>query len=210
MFRFKSIISFLLMFVVIFSLFACNGTNSGKDEWDSDKVYTIQYADAEGSYTIEVGIGELYSLDSIPSKTGYEFLGLFDAESGGTQYVSALGTSLAAFTDGKNIVLYPQFKAKEYTLVLDYQGAAVTGVRSLKVEYGSEILNLPINLTMENKYFVGWFTAPNKGGEQIFDEYGATPMKNVVIDEIFDITDETRAITLYAGFKGEEFTVTLW
>ena len=210
MFRFKSIISFLLIFAVIFSLFGCGGGDNESSATDTKTVYVIQYADDTGTHTINVKNGELYSLESLPSKTGYEFLGLFDAESGGTQYVSASGTSLAAFTDGKNIVLYPQFKAKEYTLVLDYQGAAVTGVRSMQVSYNSLINNLPSNLTLENKNFVGWYTAPNKGGEQVFDEYGAIPMKNIVNDEIFEITDSTKTLYLYAGFKGEEFTVTFY
>ena len=209
MVRFKTIISFLLILAVSFSLFACGGA-SGNDEWDSDKEYTIQYNDDDGLHTISVKNGELYSMTSIPSKTGYEFLGLFDAEVGGTQYVNASGSALSVFTDGKNIVLYPQFKAKEYTLVLDYQGAAVTGVRSMQVEYDSTVNNLPMNLTMENKNFVGWFTEPNKGGEQVFDEYGAIPMKNIVNDEIFEITDSTKTLYLYAGFKGEEFTVTFY
>ena len=210
MVRFKTVISFLLMVAIMLSLVGCDNTNNGKDDWDSDKAYTIQYADDDGSHTISVKSGELYSMTGIPTKTGYEFLGLFDAEVGGTQYVSASGSALAAFTDGKNIVLYPQFKAKEYTLVLDYQGAAITGIRSMRVEYGATINNLPMNLTMENKNFVGWFTAPERQGNQVADEYGAIPMQNIVNDEIFDITADTKSIYLYAGFKGEEFIVTFY
>ena len=207
---FKILLSLALATVFTFSLVACSGTNSGKDEWDSDKEYTIQYADDDGSHTISVKNGELYSLTGIPTKTGYEFLGLFDAEVGGTQYVSASGTSLAAFTDGKNIVLFPQFKAKEYTLVLDYQGAAVTGVRSMQVSYNSLINNLPSNLTLENKNFVGWFTAPEKQGNQVADQYGSIPAKNIVNENIFDFSDPNGYIYLYAGFKGEEFNVTFY
>ena len=106
MFRFKSIISFLLIFAVIFSLFGCGGGDNESSATDTETVYVIQYADDTGTHTINVKNGELYSLESLPSKTGYEFLGLFDAEVGGTQYVSATGTAVAAFTDNKNIVLY--------------------------------------------------------------------------------------------------------
>ena len=62
-------------------------------------------------------------------------MGLYDAEVGGTQYVSASGASLSPFNDGKNMVLFPQFKAKDYTVILDYQGAPVTGSRQLTASY---------------------------------------------------------------------------
>lgn len=117
---------------------------------------------------------------------------------------------MAAFSDNKNIVLYPQFRAKEFTLILDYQGAAVTGSRSMKVAYNSEISELPLNLTLENKNFVGWYTQPNKQGIQVSDQYGVIPLKNIVNESIFDLSDPQGGIYLYAGFKNEEFTVSFY
>lgn len=207
----KKIHKFLVVFLactMMFSLCACGG--NGNDSTPQVQTYTIQYTDNTGIHSIEVQSGKLYSISSIPEKSGYEFMGLYDAETGGTQYVNSGGSSVAAFTDNQNIVLYPQFKAKEYTLVLDYQGAAVTGSRSLTVGYNSLINDLPMNLTMENKNFVGWYTQPDKQGTQVADQYGAIPSKNIVDESIFDLSDPKGYIYLYAGFKGEEFTVTFY
>ena len=197
----------ILSIVLAFSLGAC----AEKTLQTTDpQTYTIQYADETGIHSISVQSGSLYSISPIPEKHGYEFLGLFDAETGGTQYVNSGGSSLAAFSDNKNIVLYPQFKAKEYTLILDYQGAEVTGSRSLQVEYNSLINELPLNLTLENKNFTGWYTEPNRGGTQVADRDGVIPAKNIVDESIFDLSDPKGYIYLYAGFKGQEYAVTFY
>ncbi|MBE7089198.1 MAG: hypothetical protein E7362_00130 [Clostridiales bacterium] len=127
------------------------GCNNDGGDLDEETEYAIQYADDEGLHTITVKDGDLYSMQSIPTRVGYNFKGLFDAEEGGVQYVSAQGSSLSAFTDKKNLVLYPQFQAKEYTLILDFCGAEVLGSRSMKVTYGSELPMLQTNLTLENR-----------------------------------------------------------
>ncbi len=175
----------------------------GKEE---DKEYTIQYTDDAGPHTLTVSGGMPYSLDVVPAKPGYEFLGLFDAEVGGTQYVSASGSSLAPFTDKKNLVLFPQFKAKDYTVILDYQGAPVTGVRQLTVSYGASLPELPKNLTGEHREFLGWFTQPQCGGIQVADQYGLIPLVSVLTEQNFDLSGTS--VTLYAGFEPEKHTVT--
>lgn len=170
------------------------------------KEYTIQYTDDSGTHTITVTDGMPYSLDVVPEKTGYDFLGLYDAEVGGTQYVSASGSSLAPFTDKKNMVLFPQYKAKDYTVILDYQGAAVTGSRKITVAYGSSLPELPKNLTGDHKEFAGWYTEAECGGTQIADQYGLIPLVSVLNEQNFDLS--TSSITLYAGFEMEKHTVT--
>lgn len=199
-----TVLTILMTCVMFFA--GCNNTPVDT----TPKEYTIQYTDDSGIHSIEVQSGKLYSISAIPEKNGYEFMGLYDAEVGGTQYVNAGGSAVAAFTDNKNIVLYPQFRAKEFTLILDYQGAAVTGSRSMKVSYNSEISELPLNLTLENKNFVGWYTEPNRKGNQIADQYGVLPENRKVTEKLFDLSDPDGNIKLYAGFKGEEFTVTFY
>lgn len=171
-------------------------------------VYTIQYADDEGAHTISVKDGELYSLESIPEREGYIFTGLFDAETGGTQYVSESGIALAPFTDKRSLVLYPQFRPEEYTLVLDYQGAAVTGERSLTVLYGEPLPDLPLGLTAENKTFEGWYTRAACGGAQVADAYGVLPALPAVGSGILS-PDADGNIFLYAGFSAAVYAVTL-
>ena len=172
--------------------------------------YVIQYTDDTGTYVIDVKPGEPYSMSAIPTREGYDFLGLFDAEVGGTQYVNSQGASLAPFTDNKNLVLFPQFKAKEYRLVLNYQGAPVTGEREIVVSFGSRIQALPMDLTLENKTFMGWWTEPDRKGLQVADEYGVLPEASLISSRNFDLTDPDGFIRLYAGFRGEMHSVTFY
>ncbi len=192
-----------LVALALISLCACNDGEGSTEP----STYTIQYADDAGLHTIDVTSGQLYSIDSIPTRNGYEFMGLYDSEQGGTQYVNASGSALAVFTDNRSLVLYPQFRAKQFTLILDYQGADVTGSRSITVDYDSNISNLPTNLMMENKTFSGWFTSPDKKGTQIADCFGVLPQKSKVTESNFDLSDPDGYIYLYAGFTGEMHTV---
>lgn len=200
----------LCMVITISGLVACTDESGYATENASNKSYVIQYTDDTGTYTIDVKQGSPYSMEVVPTREGYEFLGLFDAEVGGTQYVNSKGSSLSSFSDGKNLVLFPQFKAKEYTLALDYQGAAVTGEREVTVSYGSKIDSLPTNVTYENKKFMGWYTEPNRGGIQVADQYGVIPTNSIITPDIFDLTDPNGFIRLYAGFQGEMRTITLY
>lgn len=173
---------------------------------NTPKEYIIQYTDDVGVHTLNVTDGMPYSLDVVPIKKGYEFVGLFDAEVGGTQYVSSSGSSLAPYSDKKNLVLFPQYKALDYTVILDYQGAAVTGSRQFTVPYGSSIPELPKNLIVNHKEFAGWYTEENCGGVQVADQYGLIPLVSIVNEQNFDTGRSS--ITLYAGFKAEMHTIT--
>ncbi len=185
-------------------LFGCTACGGDKEP----KVYTIQYTDEQGTHQLEVTSGMPYSMEVIPEKTGYDFLGLFDAAEGGTQYVSAEGASLTPFKSKKNIVLFPQYSPKQYTVVLDYQGAAVTGSRELKATYGKALPELPKDLALENQKFCGWYTRENCSGVQIADEYGILPVVSVVNEKNFDISNKDGYLYLYAGFEMKTFTVT--
>ncbi|MBO5338531.1 MAG: InlB B-repeat-containing protein [Clostridia bacterium] len=201
-----SIIAVLIVFMVV--LASCGDKKNNNT--DTANKYSIQYADDTGTHVIDVGVGEVYSIESIPQKTGYIFKGLFDQEEGGTQYVSKTGTSIAPFKDNGSITLYPQFEPKEYKIILDYQGAPVTGIRELMVSYDTEIPSLPIDLAIQNKNFTGWYTEKDMGGTQIADEYGILPDKKLLKDDIFDITNKNGYIYLYAGFEYEKYNVTLY
>lgn len=191
--------------IILSSCFGGNGDTSS-----TPTEYTIQYTDDAGLHSLSVTSGSVYSLDVLPEKYGYEFLGLFDAKTGGTQYIDETGSSLSAFTDNKNMVLFPQFKAKEYTLILDYQGAAVTGSRSITVSYDSVISELPMNLSLENKEFMGWYTEPNCKGTQIADENGVFIENSKVTEKIFDLSNEEGYVYLYAGYEMNKYTVTFY
>lgn len=204
--RCKTAICFIMAAAV--SAAACfAGCSFGSDGGESTpKEYTVQYTDNAGTHRITVTDGMPYSIEAVPEKTGYEFTGLFDAETGGTQYVSASGASLKPFGNKKNIVLFPQFRAKEYNVILDYEGAEITGVRQVKATYGEALPELPNNLTLAHNTFTGWYTAENCGGVQVADRYGLVPLVSVVNENNFDLSRDN--LNLYAGFEVEKYTVT--
>ena len=204
-------IFFLLCITLLSSCSFLNTDGGGDSGAESsteapDKAYTIRYNDGKANQTITVHHGDVYSLSSIPEKAGHEFLGLFDAENGGTQYVNAKGNALSPFTDRQNLVLFPQFKALEFTVVLNFEGASVgSHNRSMVVAYGASIPPLPTNLSVENKSFTGWYTAAGRGGKQVADAEGNLPQQSILNEENFDLS--SAYVNLYAGFKGVEHTV---
>lgn len=212
--RFVGMIGVALATVMLCSVFlsGCGlfgGDNNNDDNNNTTPTeYTIQYTDDLGSHTLTVTDGAAYSLEAVPERLGYDFIGLFDAKVGGTQYVDETGQSLAPFTDKKNMVLFPQFAAKEYTIVLDYQGATVTGQRSVTVKYGEKLPELPKNLSKEHSVFAGWYTKANCGGIQVADNASLIPDKSTVNENLFDIEGAGEYLYLYAGFNVETFTVT--
>lgn len=202
--------SFVAICIAVFMLISSMTIFTGCDFSFGDtapKKYTIQYTDDDGTHQLTVTEGMPYSLDVIPSKNGYVFTGLYDAEVGGTQYISSSGSSLTPFSGTNNIVLFPQYKAKDYTVILDYQGAPVTGTRQVTVAYGSSLPELPKNLTWGHKEFVGWYTEAECGGKKIADEFGLLPLVSVLNEQNFDLSGIS--VTLYAGFEIEKHTVTL-
>ena len=212
----KKIVALALLVLLVCPVFfvACGeDTPQGEGEENTppaETEYAIQYTDDNGVHTILVKNGALYSITDIPQRTGYTFLGLYDAEVGGTQYVNAAGSALGPFNDNKNVVLFPHFAANQYTLALDFQGAEVIGEREVAVEYGARLPELPKNLTLKDKEFMGWYTQPNCKGEQIADKYGILPGKSIVDEVTFDLSDERGIIYLYAGFRGQMYDVTFY
>ena len=184
--------------------------NSGSNVPSEPASFVIQYTDDNGTHQITVQSGQPYSLDAIPKRIGYEFTGLYDSPTGGTQYVAANGASISPFTDNRNVVLFPQFIAKKYRFVLNYGGASVTDMREIEAYYNSELPELPINLTIENKDFQGWFTEPNCGGIQIADAYGVLPERRLVTEQNFNLLNNNSYVYLYAGFRGAPRTVTFY
>ncbi len=213
----KKLLSFIcaVMVVVMICCFvgcATNKPNENGEEKPSatPQEFIIQYSDGIGVKQIKVTQGQPYSLDFIPEKIGHVFTGLYDAEVGGTQFVNAQGVSLSPFTEGKSITLYPHFTAKEYNLILDYQGAPVTGSRQFTINYGANLPELPKNLELEHKIFKGWYTKQNCKGTQVADEYGLIPIVSVLSIDNFDLNNANNAVYLYAGFETEKFNVTCY
>ncbi|MGN0824565.1 MAG: InlB B-repeat-containing protein [Candidatus Coproplasma sp.] len=205
-------LSVLIFTLMLFSLMLFGCSSDGDNPAIEEKEYTIMYSDGDSIHTLTVKYGELYTIEKpLPEKEGYVFAGLFDAEVGGSQYVTSTGISVSPFYDNKNIVLYPQFTASSFTITLDYGEASVTGSQTLTVQYGEQFPVLPVNLTVPDKFYMifdGWYTASNCGGEQIADKTGFSTKK--LDKSIADLADSNGNLTLYAGFRLQTYTVSFY
>ena len=200
---------FAMMLISTLCLVACN-FNDEKSINDDSATYIIQYSDDLGTHRLEVQNGTPFALEKIPYRLGYEFMGLFDAESGGTQYVNSKGSSVSVFNEGRHMVLFPQFRLKEYKVVLDYQYATNGGGRDFIFTYGAQIEGLPSMLLAPNKIFMGWYTLPDCKGLKIADEYGTPTATSTLDNSTFNISDNTNFVSIYAGFKGAPCDITLY
>lgn len=189
-----------LVFVFLFTLTGCDMP------WDKDDIpaeptiWTIQYTDDEGTHQLKVEDGMPFSIESIPEREGYDFLGLFDAEVGGTQYVSASGASLSTYTDKRNMVLFPQFRAKKYTLQLNYGKAPDAGIDRVEVSYDGEIQGLPEDFYVDGSEFLGWYNTQDASGTKFTN--GAVMNKTLAA-----LADENDRIALHAIFNMAKYTV---
>lgn len=202
------IVTCFILSATLLAFSACSGGCNVVDLLGGYTYYTISYEDDGKTYHITIESGEAFSLESIPEKEGYDFLGLFDSETGGTQCVSANGDSIVTFSDEPSsfITLYPQFAPKKYKVILNYEGAENDSVKELTAFYDSQLPTLPNDLTLSHYIFEGWFTKPNCEGIKVAGRNGLDPLSSIVNSYNFDLSTST--IELYAGFSIEQFTVT--
>ena len=91
-----------------------------------------------------------------PTRTGYTFLGLFDAPEGGIRIVNEQG--YLAVTPSASITLYGQWEPDVYTLVLQPAGGElISQPGRTQYTYGSELGALPVPV-LDGYDFVGWTT----------------------------------------------------
>lgn len=123
--------------------------------------YTITLNSAGGSNSGSVQAtfdSILPVISAIPARHGYNFLGYFDAQTGGMQYYGADGKAVQdkTFTTDSNIVLYAQWTPVTYTVELYSEGNYVASIYD--VTFGR--LYLPsaqqYGLARSNFDFVGW------------------------------------------------------
>lgn len=194
-----------LLAIFCLTLYAC-----GPQEKEEKTDYIIQY-EFEGIQQLNVKKGQMFALQKIPQKTGYRFLGLFDAEIGGTQYVNQNGASVAAFQEDRNLVLYARFQPITYTIILDYQGGEIgQNIESLTAEYDAVVPELPIAVEKEHYVFKGWYTRPDSQGQRISDDRGVLPDISAFSNAFFEIPAEGTSIRLYAGYEIVKYKVTLY
>ena len=197
----RGIFSILISFCLCIAMTGCDWPWSKTDEPPIEpSVWTIQYTDDEGTHQLKVEEGMPFSIENIPAREGYDFLGLFDAEVGGTQYVSAKGASLSIYTDKRNLVLFPQWQAKKYTLQLNYGNAPDAGIDRVEVSYDGEIQGLPEDFYIEGSEFIGWYNTQDASGTKFAN--GTVMNKSLAA-----LADENNYIALYAVLDTAQYTV---
>lgn len=155
----------------------------------------------------------------VATKEGYDFLGWYTEQSGGTQVYSKVGQNVnvstywsTAYSEGKwqyvgNVTLYAHWKAKTCTLTLDPNGGNYGGKTTASTKtmtYDSTNNNSVGKATRSGYYFQGWYTAKTNG-TQVYNASG----KNAKVSGYW--SDQYSAgkwehvgnVTLYAQWKPE-------
>ena len=121
-----------------------------------------------------------------PTRTGYTFNGYFDADSGGTKYYNADGSSAKNWDKTADATLYAQWTANQYTITYkdqnnaDFSGVHASGHPTTHTYGTATTLK---DATKTGYTFDGWFTTSTCTGTAV-TSLGAT--------------DYTSNITLYA------------
>ena len=164
--------------------------------WEANS-YIITLNAAGGSNSGSVGAtydSVLTDIATLPARYGYNFVGYFDAETGGVQYFGADGKAFEnkTFTCDDNIVLYAQWSPVTYTIELYSEGKYLYVIEN--VVFGE--LFLPsaqkLSLTRENFDFVGW---------NMYDEQNWAMYRSDTLYSIGLTGKQGEIVVLYAAWQ---------
>ncbi len=171
--------------------------------------YYVTYSDKDIVHSgIDVKKGDKIFVNNnhIPYKDGYIFLGWFDKEEGGEMYIDAQGQGLKGIK--KDLTLYQQYKAIDITVKLKYP-EEYTGAKTetLVLKYDDKIDGLPLDLTLANCDFDGWYTQNAGHGKKIANASGMLAGVSAINYNEYNICEDE--LTLYANFTPKKYIVTL-
>ena len=193
------------IFLCVCSLTACGGTSVV-----SSGPYKIIYSDEDGKYEMEVFRGVEYEIQHIPEKYGYDFIGLFDSETDGLQYVGSDGKSIEPFWGKNDLTLYPRFALKKYSVYFDGDGGTVDGLDQGVFVFNEQISYVPTNAFKEGKHFTGWYTQPEGRGTKVANATGILPEYSVMNEAWAQFIQDDGTLHLYAGYEWNKYTVTAY
>ncbi|MBE6601438.1 MAG: hypothetical protein E7637_02890 [Ruminococcaceae bacterium] len=144
-----------------------------------------------------------FTLNTLPTKQGFTFKGLYDAPEGGTQYVNESGVCLLEITD-PDLVLHAQWAPKSFFISFDAgEGTLSPASKEMTVVYGSTITAMPIP-ERDGYSFVGWADANGT----FFSNAGAViGAKQTFNTENYALA-ETNTVKLYAKYEVRQHKVT--
>ena len=138
------------------------------------------------------------ALSSLPTRTGYDFLGYFDATSGGKKYYNEDGTSARTWDKDTSGTLYAHWQVKTSTVTLDANGGT-GGPSAQTATYGQDMPTVSTLPTRVHYLFLGYFDDAT-GGAKYYNEDGTSATT-------WDKEDES--VTLYAHWELEGTGITL-
>jgi uncharacterized repeat protein (TIGR02543 family) len=139
-----------------------------------------------------VTYGRTYTLPTVNIiRTGYTFAGWFTADNGGTQVTADTPVSTAS-----NHTLYAQWKANEYTVTFDGNGATGGSVDSQTHTYDRSFALNGNAFVKTGNCFTGWNTQADGSGAAYADMESVTNLSTL------------EAVTLYAQWTLGQYTIT--
>ena len=101
------------------TLKTCSSCDGDKIFADSYSSHTITLKDNSSTIgTWSVTLNSPYKL-TVPTKTGYTFMGWFDSAENGTQYTDGEGVCLSVWSESGNKTLYARWSLNYYTITYD-------------------------------------------------------------------------------------------
>ena len=155
----------------------------------------LQNGSADGSVTATYNSGMPKA--TMPTRTGYTFLGFFDAQTGGNKYYNADGTSARNWTTANVGTLYGQWKANNYAVTLDAQGGA-GGTPSVTATFDAAMPTATAP-TRTGYTFGGYFTGTGGAGTRYYNANGTSAASWTTAG----------AGTLYAQWTAKGYTLEL-
>ena len=131
--------------------------------WSANE-YTVTFDNRGGSgaSSVTVEYGSSLPYVSKPAKTGYTFLGYYDAVTGGAQYYNADMSSMLTWSRTEGITLYAQWSANEYAVSFSANGGSGTQ-DSVLATYGEAMPAITVAPTRTGYIFLGYYDAASGG-----------------------------------------------
>ncbi len=195
----RNILWVFAIIMLLIGLSACSLFNAGQSTDNSIEITCYLSTTAEAPTMVKAVDGNLH-LQSLPTRTGYTFQGLYDAPQGGSMVVDANGHTLVVID--RAMTLYAQWTAKDYHIVFDSQGGEISSDEvEMTVTYGETVVRFPA-ATKEGHNFVGWEDVNGNrysSGTSILREKQSFNADNYVLDG--DV------VRLYAVYEIAKYSV---
>ncbi len=121
-------------------------------------------------YTNSDATTVIESLTTLPTRTGYNFMGYYTKYTDGTQCIDKTGALNKSCNFTKNTYLYAQWNAKTITIKLDDDGGS-GGTGTITVVYDGELPE-SVNVPTKTGYTFNGYYSAKTNGTQYYYQYG--------------------------------------